>query len=91
MRQIRLTGREATVLRAIGFAEPMLGAEIQEFTRMAVDDVTDTLNALIAAGFVETIPYSESVLLADVPVTSFEVNPGYVQGIKEALLSIRRM
>jgi hypothetical protein len=86
MRQIRLTGREATVLRAIGFTEPMLGAEIQDFTRMAVDDVTDTLNALIAAGFVESIPYSDSVQLADMPVTAFEVNPGYAQGLKEALL-----
>jgi hypothetical protein len=85
MRQIKLTGREATVLRAIGFTEPMLGAEIQDYTRMAMDDVTDTLNALIAAGFVESIPYSDSIQLADMPVTAFEVNPGYVQGLKEAL------
>jgi len=27
MRQIKLTGREATVVRAIGFTESMLGAE----------------------------------------------------------------
>jgi DNA-binding MarR family transcriptional regulator len=86
MRQIRLTGRESTVLRAIGFTEPVLGAEIQDFTRMAVDDVTDTLNALIAAGFVESIPYAEDVQLAEMPVTAFEINPGYVQGLKEALL-----
>ena len=50
MRQIKLTGREAIVVRAIGFAESMLGAEIQDFTRMELDDVTDTLNSLIAAG-----------------------------------------
>ena len=58
MRQIRLTGREANVVRAIGFAEPMLGAEIQDFTRMEGEDVTDTLNSLMAAGFVESIPYT---------------------------------
>jgi hypothetical protein len=90
MRQIKLTGREATVVRALGFTEPMLGAEVQDYTRMAMDDVSDTLNALIAAGFVESIPYAESVPLADVPVTSFEVNPAYAQGLKEALFGLRR-
>jgi hypothetical protein len=34
MRTIKLTGREATVVRAIGFAEGMLGAELQDNTRM---------------------------------------------------------
>ena len=85
MRQIRLTGREATVVRAIGFAEAMLGAEIQDFTRMEGEDVTDTLNSLMAAGFVESIPYAEQVQLAEMPVTQFELNPGYIQGLKEAL------
>jgi hypothetical protein len=85
MRQIKLTGREANVVRAIGFTEPMLGSEIQDYTRMDVDDVTNTLNSLIAAGFVESIPYSEEVQLAEMPVTAFEINPGYVQGLKEAL------
>ena len=85
MRQIKLTGREANVVRAIGFTEPMLGAEIQDFTRMEIEDVTDTLNSLMAAGFVESIPYADEVQLAEVPVTAFELNPGYVQGLKEAL------
>lgn len=85
MRQIKLTGREANVVRAIGFTEPMLGSEIQDYTRMEVDDVTNTLNSLISAGFVESIPYSEEIQLAEMPVTTFEINPGYVQGLKEAL------
>ena len=85
MRQIKLTGRESNVLRAIGFTEPMLGAEIQDFTRMEIEDVTDTLNSLIAAGFVESIPYAEEIQLAEMPVTAFEINPGYVQGLREAL------
>src|SRR5207237_2190216 len=50
MRQIKLTGREATVVRAIGFAESMLGAGIQDFTRMELDDGPDALNSLMAAG-----------------------------------------
>ncbi|MEJ7703314.1 MAG: hypothetical protein WKF47_06490 [Geodermatophilaceae bacterium] len=43
MRHIKLTGREATVVRAIGFAEAMIGTEIQDSTRMEPDDLTDTL------------------------------------------------
>ena len=85
MRLIKLTGREATVVRAIGFTESMLGAEIQDFTRMEMEDVNDTLNGLIAAGFVESIPYLEEVQLAEMPVTAFELNPAYVHDLKQAI------
>lgn len=82
MRQIKLTGREATVVRAIGFTEAVAGAEIQEFTRMQPEDVTDTLNGLMSAGFVESVPYLEQIDMAEMPVTMFEINPGYVHEIK---------
>ena len=85
MRCIKLTGRESTVIRAIGFTETMLGAEIQDFTRMELEDVTDALNGLIAAGFVESIPYCEEVQLAETPVTAFEINPAYVHEIRQAI------
>jgi hypothetical protein len=85
MRAIKLTGREASVMRAIGFTESMLGAEIQDLTRMESEDVTDTLNSLMAAGFVESIPYYEEVQLAEMPVTAFEVNPAYAHDLKRAL------
>ena len=85
MRMIKLTGREANVVRAIGFAESMLGAEIQDYTRMQSEDVTDTLNSLISAGFVESIPYTEQVQIAEMPVTSFEINPAYAHQLKQAI------
>ena len=85
MRNIRLSGREATIVRAIGFSEPMLGAEIQDSTHMESDDVTDTLNSLMSAGFVETVPYYEEVQLAEMPVTAFELNPAYASELKQAL------
>ncbi|MEY2564246.1 MAG: hypothetical protein QOH88_2439 [Verrucomicrobiota bacterium] len=85
MRHIKLTGREATVVRSIGFTEAMLGAEIQDCTHMALDDVTDTLNSLMSAGFVESIPFCEEVQLAEMPVTAFELNPAYVSELKQAL------
>ncbi len=85
MRAVKLSGREASVLRAIGFTDSVLGTEIQDFTHMDVEDVTDTLNSLLSAGFVESIPYSEEVQLAEVPVTAFEVNPAYVHELRQAL------
>jgi hypothetical protein len=85
MRSIKLTGREATVVRAIGFTESMLGAEIQDFTHMELEDVTDTLNGLMAAGFVESVPYCEEVQLAEMPVTAFEINPSFVHELKHAI------
>ena len=85
MRQVKLTGREASVVRAIGFTESMLGAEIQDYVRMESEDVADTLNSLMSAGFVESIPYAEQVQLAEMPVTSFELNPAYSHELKRAI------
>jgi hypothetical protein len=86
MRAIKLTGREATVVRAIGFTETVIGADIQDSTRMELEDVTDTLNSLISAGFVESIPYAEEVQMAEMPATAFELNPAYAQELRRAIL-----
>ena len=43
-------------------------------------------HALIAAGFVEPIPYSNQVDLAEMPTVSFEVNPAYSQQLRVAIL-----
>lgn len=85
MRDVRLSGREAAVVRALGFAESMLGAEILDITHMELEDVSDTLNGLIAAGLVETIPYSEQIDMAEMPATAFEVNPAYVHELRQAI------
>jgi hypothetical protein len=85
MRQVKLSGREATIVRAIGFTDSMLGAEIQDYSKMESEDVTDTLNSLMSAGFVESIPYAEQVELAEMPVTAFELNPAYCHELKRAL------
>lgn len=85
MRDVRLSGREVAVVRAIGFAESMLGAEILDSTHMELEDAGDTLNGLIAAGLVETIPYSEQVDLAEMPAIAFEVNPAYVHELRQAI------
>ena len=53
---------------------------------MEVDVVTDTLNGLMSAGYVESIPFCEEVQIAEMPVTAFEVNPAYMQELKQALM-----
>ena len=85
MRNIKLSGREATVVRSIGFTEAMMGAEIQDCTHMDIGDVTETLNGLMSAGFVESIPFCDVVQIAEMPVTAFELNPAYAQELKQAL------
>ena len=85
MRIIRLSGREASVVRAIGFADAALGSEIQDTTRMELEDATDVINSLLAAGFVESIPYAEQVTMAEFPVTSFGLNPAYSHQLKFAI------
>ncbi len=85
MRNIKLSGREATVVRAIGFTEPMMGAELQDQTHMDGEDVTDTLNSLMSAGFVESLPYYDEIQLAEMAVTAFELNPAYANDLRLAL------
>ena len=61
MRRIKLSGRERAVLKALGFANAMLGSDIVDYTQMQADDVTDVLNALLTAGYVESKPYRDQV------------------------------
>lgn len=85
MRRIKLSGRERAVLKAIGFAEGAPGAELIEHTQMPAADLTDVINALLAAGYVESKPYREQVIQAELSTTQFEVNPGYVHELRESM------
>ena len=90
MRNIRLTGREATVVRSIGFAEGMLGSDIGEHTQLSPEDLTDTLNGLLSAGLAESGPYREAVSVTEMPYTSFELNPAYAHELRLALYGCLR-
>ncbi len=85
MRRIKLSGRERAVLKSIGFAEGAPGAELLEHTQMPPDDMTDVLNALLGAGYVESKPYREQVSVTEMRETNFEVNPGYVHELRESM------
>ncbi|HEY3600611.1 MAG TPA: hypothetical protein VGK72_01495 [Chthoniobacterales bacterium] len=85
MRQIRLSGRERAVVRAIGFADAIPGEAIRDHTQIPSEGLTDVLNALLAAGFVESRPYREEITSAELSATEFEVNPSYAHELKEAM------
>ncbi len=85
MRRIKLSGRERAVLKAVGFAEAVSGEQIREYTQIQVEDLTDVLNALLAAGYVESKPYREQIASAEMATVEFEVNPGYVHELKATM------
>ena len=87
MRRIKLTGRERAVLKAIGFADARPGEQIHDYTQIPLEDLTDVLNALLTAGFVESLPYREQITAADLPTMEFEVNPSYAHKLKNSMQS----
>jgi DNA-binding MarR family transcriptional regulator len=84
-RQIKLSGRELGVLRTIGYGLGMTGAEIQERTQIAADDLCDLLNTLLDIGYVETSTMKERVPFADYATETFEINPSYATDLKVAM------
>ena len=84
-RQIKLNGREQSMMRTIGFGLGITGAEVLERMAMIPDELVDVLNSLIDIGYLETPTMKERVTLADFEVETFEINPSYASDLKEAL------
>ena len=85
MKQIKLSGRELAVLRAIDYATGNTGTELCEKTSIEGTEVADILNGLCEVGFVEIYPYADQVTLANYAESRFEVNPSYALQLKEAM------
>jgi len=87
MKNLKFSGREASVIRAIDFATGTLGAEIIVKTRIEAQDVLDILNGLLDAGFIETNPpQQEHVELKAFYHTVWEANPAYIHQMRKALI-----
>jgi len=84
MRKIKLSGREAAVVRSIDYTANTPGHEIRDRTHMETEDLVDVVNGLLDAGFVETHPPSERVEMEAFDNTLFEVNPAYAQELRVA-------
>ena len=85
MKEIKLSGRERTVLRAIDFSTGSSGGEILDHTRLEPEDLVDVLNALLSAGYAEAVPYAETTALETFRGSMFEVNPSYALDLREAM------
>ena len=85
MKQLKLTGRELAVLRAIDYASGSTGTEIREKTAIDGADVTEILNALCEVGYVECFPPVEPVTFLNYADTRFEINPSYAMQLKVAM------
>jgi len=88
MKQIKLSGRERTVLRSIDFSAATPGAEILEHSRLAPEDLVDVLNGLISVGYAEVIPYAEMTSVATFRDSHFEVNPSYALELRAAMVRV---
>lgn len=84
-RIIRLNGREASVLRTIGFGLGVTGTELQERLQMAADDMVDVLNTLLDIGYVETASMKEKIGMNEYAAETFEINPSYAGDLKAVL------
>jgi len=85
MKQIKLSGREMAVLRAIDYAVGSTGVEIRDKTAIEGTDVADILNSLCDIGYVEVFPPAEPINYLNYAESRFEINPSYALQLKEAM------
>jgi hypothetical protein len=84
MRKIKLSGREAAVVRCIDYTANTPGLEIRERTHIDLEDLVDIVNGMLDAGFMETFPPSDRVVAEKFDETLFEINPAYTQELRIA-------
>jgi hypothetical protein len=85
MKQIKLSGREQAVLRAIDYATGSTGTEIFERTLIEGSDLADILNGLCDVGYVEAFPPVDPITYLNFATTRFEINPSYALQLKMAM------
>lgn len=85
MKQIKLTGRERSVLRYVDWATGSSGEELLENTKLEPEDLVDVINALMDVGFMEMVPYAEHTDVETFRQKKFEVNPSYALELKSAM------
>ena len=81
----KLNGREAGLLRGIGFGIGVTGEDLMERMQMSAEDLCDVLNTLLDIGYVETASMKERVTVEELGKENFEINPSYASDLKQAL------
>ncbi len=85
MKQIKLSGRERAVIRAIDFTSGTSGGELLSITNIEPEDLVDILNGLISVGYAEVVPYADGTSVERFRDAVFEVNPAYAMELRDAL------
>lgn len=88
MKQIKLTGRERSVLRYIDWNSGTRGDELLDLTKLEPEDLVDVLNGLMEVGYVEVVPYAHQTSIETFREKTFEVNPGYALELKAAMMRL---
>ena len=85
MRRIKLSGREISLIRVLGFGIGASGQELLETTNYEPSELLDMLNGMMNAGFVVTQPFLLDLDEAQLRMTQFEINAAYAHELKKAL------
>lgn len=85
MKQIKLTGRERSVLRVLDFSAGNSGEELLESARLEEDDLVGVLNSLMGPGYLEMMPYAEEATVETFRAARFDINPSYAQELRAAM------
>ena len=87
MKNLKFSGREAAVIRAIDFCTGTIGAEVVLKTRLDPEDALSILNGLLDAGFIETKPPQQHHVAPGLFYnTIFEANPAYIHEMRKSLI-----
>lgn len=84
-RQLKLNGRELSLLRAIGFGLGITGEELLERMSMDPSELVDLLNTMLDSGYVEAASMKQQATLADFTSDTYELNPSYTSELRVAL------
>lgn len=85
MRRIKLSGREMSLIKAIGFGIGATGEELLAVTSYDPENLTDMLNGMMNAGFIITEPYLLEFSQEQLPTIRFEVNGAYAHELKKSM------
>jgi len=85
MKRIKLSGREAAVVKAIGFSLATPATEVMKHTNLSREDIVDIVNGLMDVGYIECMPLREHLDEACLDERMLEMNPSYALALREAL------
>ena len=85
MKQIKLTGRERSVLRVLDFSTGNTGDELLASSRLEPEDLVDVLNGLMGPGFLEVMPPAEETTVETFRESRFDINPSYAQELRAVM------